>query len=284
MASFPKSEIKAIGKLLKNSDDGTLKLLEEQFKKFDIKTLKEINDELPLDDIESRKKFLCLAHNIKREHLKKDFESWTRNNSNDLEEGVFLVTSFDNPLLNKSYYTDILNTWKETIKSNIKRIKLKEDPTSLINEINHFLFMEIGFKGNKENYYDPENSFLDKVIDRKLGNPILLSMIYLLLTKRLELPFYGVNMPAHFLVQYADSGEPIYIDPFNQGELITRSDCQERIKSLKLTWQEDYLSNPSNKQIIARMIQNLINIYHSEGQFELKEYLETYVNIVKRNM
>ena len=109
-------------------------------------------------------------------------------------------------------------------------------------------------------------------------------MVYLLVTKRADLPFSGVNMPAHFLVQYIDGLEPIFIDPFNQGEIITRFDCQERIKLLKLAWQEDYLSIPKTKQIIMRMIQNLINIYQSEGEHDLKEYLENYVNIIKRSL
>jgi regulator of sirC expression with transglutaminase-like and TPR domain len=143
--------------------------------------------------------------------------------------------------------------------------------------------MERGFQGNKENFYDPENSFIDRVIEKKLGNPILLSMIYLLVTKRIGLSFSGVNMPAHFLVQYRDVFEPIFIDPFNQGEIITKSVCQERVKVLKLIWQEDYLSSPANKQIIVRMLQNLINIYHNKELFDLKEYLEAYVNIIKRS-
>ncbi|MBI3590603.1 MAG: hypothetical protein HY094_04405 [Candidatus Melainabacteria bacterium] len=282
MSSIPQSEIKAIGKLLKSSDEDTLKLLEEQLKKFDTKTLKEINDELPLDDISLRKQYLDLVLKIKREQLKEDFKNWSNKDSSDLEKGVLLVASFANPLLKSEYYSKLLNDWSNTLSNSLKKLKISNDPTSIINELNHFLFMELGFKGNKEHYYDPENSFIDKVIDKKKGNPILLSVIYLLVAKRLGLPFNGVNMPAHFLIQYLDAFEPIYIDPFNQGEIITKSDCQERIKALKLMWQEDYLSGPTNKQIIARMMQNLVNIYQSEGLFELKEYMEYYVNILKR--
>ena len=281
MPTLPKSEIKAIIKLLKTHDEDTLKLLEEQFKTFDLGLLKEINSEISLDDIDLQKRFQELTLKLKREQLKNDFKVWGKSNSNDLEEGIFLIALFGNPMLDADYYSRLLNEWAKTLSEGLKKIKLKNDPTSIVNEINHFLFMEVKLKGNKENYYDPENSFINRVIDRKVGNPILLSVIYLLITKRLELPFSGVNMPAHFLVQYLDNLEPIFIDPFNQGEIITKSVCQERIKALKLTWQEDYLSKPTNKQIIMRMLQNLINIYHREEQFELKEYLEDYVKALK---
>jgi len=284
METLPKSEIKAITKLLKTDDEGTLKLLEEQFKTFDTKILKEINNEISPDDIKLQKSFLELALRIKREQLKNDFNRWSKNHQSDLEDGIFLVATFTNPMLDTDYYSQLLTTWANLISKNLVKIKLKNDPTSIINEINHFLFMELRFKGNKENFYDPENSFIDKVIEKKLGNPILLSMIYLLITKRIGLSFSGVNMPAHFLVQYKDVFEPIIIDPFNQGELITKSVCQERIKALKLTWQEDYLSSPANKQIIIRMLQNIINIYQNNEQFDLKEYLGDYVNIIKKNM
>lgn len=278
---LPNSEIKAIAKLLKTHDDSIFKLLEEQIKTFDSNLLREINNEIPLDDIETRRQFLDLAKSGKRSQLKERFSDWSKDSLNDLEKGLFLIAQFDNPLLDLDHYLKILNSWAISLNTNLQRIKIKDDPTSIINEVNHFLFMELGFRGNKENYYDPDNSYIDKVIEKRLGNPISLSMIFLLLTKRIGLPFNGVNMPAHFLIQYLDSFEPIYIDPFNQGELITRSMCQERIKTLKLNWQEEYLSSPTNKQIICRMIQNLVNIYHNEGDIELKEYLEGYLRVLK---
>lgn len=282
MPLLPQSEIKAITKLLKTTDEGTLKLLEEQLKTFDTKLLREINNEIPRDDVELSRQFNSLLQKIKREELKKEFASWTRSNLNDLEKGIFLIALFDNPLLDVEQYLSILNNWTITLSRNLQKIKVKDDPTSVINEVNHFLFMELGFKGNKDNYYDPDNSFINKVMDKKLGNPILLSVIYLIITKKLNLPFSGVNMPAHFLIQYNDAFDPIYVDPFNQGEIITKLDCQERIKILKLSWQDDYLTGPTNKQIIARTLQNLINIYHNDGLFELKDCLEDYLKMLGR--
>ena len=272
--TLPHSEIKAITKLLKTQDESTYKLLEEQFINFDSKLLHKINSQIPSDDIQLKNEFLKLISRTKSTKIKKDFISWSTSPTQNLEEGVFLIASFNDPMLDTEHYSDILNKWADKLEKNLKKIKVKNDPTSIINEINHYLFMEIGLMGNKENYYSPENSFINKVLETSQGNPILLSVIYLLISKRLGLPFEGVNMPAHFLVQYMDSIDSIYIDPFNQGEIIKRDDCKERIKALKMTWHNEFLSAPSNKQILARIMQNLINIYHSEGNFESKECLE----------
>lgn len=281
MATLPQSEIKAIVRLLKTKDESTSKLILEQLGTFDVKLLRDIDKEISLDDKELKDNFIKYLKKIKREQLKKELSKWAKSGFCDLEEGVFILASFENPLINFQEYSTIFDEWASVLSENIKKVKLPNDSTSIINEVNHFLFMELGFKGNKSNYYDPANSFIDKVIERKTGNPILLSAVYLLLTKRTELPFKGVNMPSHFLVQYADSFDPIYVDPFNQGEIITRADCMERIKTLNLTWNENYLLEPTNKQTIARMIQNLINIYNEDGQIEKKEYFEEYVKVLK---
>ena len=284
MVVLPKAEIKAIAKLLKSDDEDTFKLLEEQLKTFDIQLLRKIRDEISLDDVELHKKFFDFAIKLRRDRLKDDFSHWSKSYSDDLERGVFLVANFANPFLDEDYYSKLLHNWSEKISGNLNKLKIKNDPTSVINEVNHFLFMEVGFKGNKEKYYDPSNSFINEVIDKKLGNPILLSTVYLLLANRLDLPFTGVNMPTHFLVKYEDGFGPIFIDPFNSGEIITPSVCQERIKVLRLEWHDEYLSAPTNKQIIARMLQNLVNIYHNDEKFQLKEYVEDYAKVVKRSL
>lgn len=282
MSSIPQSEIKAICSLLKSSDENTLELLEEQLVTFDTVVLKKISDDLSIDDEKASKKFANLTFKVRRERLKKDFKNWCTKDFNDLEAGVFLIASFNNPLLHPENYSTLLTDWSKILEANLAKIKLSNDPTSIINEINHFLFMELGFKGNKKDYYNVENSFIDNVINKRLGNPILLSVVYLLITKRLGLSFSGVNMPAHFLVQYLDSFESIFIDPFNQGEIITKSDCKERIKALNVVWQDSFLSTPTVKQIISRIMQNLINIYRSNDEFKLKEYFEGYLKIISQ--
>ena len=83
-----------------------------------------INNEIPLDDIETRKQFLDLAKKLKRENLKSDFLNWSKNSLNDLESGIFLIAQFDNPLLDIEHYVTVLNNWAVSLSTNLKKIKL----------------------------------------------------------------------------------------------------------------------------------------------------------------
>ena len=137
-------------------------------------------------------------------------------------------------------------------------------PLKVIKSINQYLFDTLGFQGNKSNYYDPDNSFLHRVLDRKLGIPISLSVVYLAVAQRLDFPMVGVGMPGHFLIRPEFESVGIFVDPFNRGEILFEADCQKRLDE---SYQQQVKLDPSwlapvdNKQILSRMLDNLKFIY-----------------------
>jgi len=136
--------------------------------------------------------------------------------------------------------------------------------------LNSVMFEEHGFHGNRGNYYDPKNSFLNEVIERKMGIPISLSVLYMEVAQRTGLPLYGVSFPGHFLVKYSDDRERIVIDPFNAGEVKSKESLGKLLESLyggKVTLVDDFLEPVTKKQIIRRMLNNLKMIYLQEKNF-----------------
>jgi regulator of sirC expression with transglutaminase-like and TPR domain len=128
--------------------------------------------------------------------------------------------------------------------------------------------MEEGFCGNTQDYYDPRNSFLNDVLDRKTGIPIMLSTVYLELADRLRFPLVGVGMPGHYLVRhpYFD----ILIDPFTQGRILAAADCEKRMREVlgeSVPFHESYLDGVSKLHTVTRMLNNLRNVYLSLRQF-----------------
>lgn len=155
-------------------------------------------------------------------------------------------------------------------------------PLKTIQTINEHLYNYLQFQGNKKNYYDPENSFLNRVIDRQLGIPISLSVVYLAIAKRLNFPMVGIGMPRHFLIRPEFEEVGIFVDAFNGGEILFEHDCQAKLQQ---TYQQPVELNPSwlepvsNKQILVRMLNNLKIIYLHRR--ELDKALSIISSIVK---
>lgn len=139
----------------------------------------------------------------------------------------------------------------------------------ILGQINWVLFVEEEYTGNSDDYYDPRNSYLNEVIDRKTGIPISLSVLYLALADRLGLAMAGVNLPAHFILRLRDS--PTFVDPFHGGKLLDREGCARRVA--EVTGQDvDELADAvlapcSTRVIVARMLRNLKATYLQRQDF-----------------
>jgi regulator of sirC expression with transglutaminase-like and TPR domain len=153
-------------------------------------------------------------------------------------------------------------------------LRLDCDPTrpaiEIIESMNELLFEKEQFRGNEEEYDDPQNSFLNDVLDRKLGIPISLSLIYIEVARRRDLPVMGVSFPGHFLVKYRSDQNEILIDPYRRGRILTRQDCQELLKAQfgdEAELKAEYFAVSTKKQILARMLNNLKGAYVRRHDF-----------------
>jgi regulator of sirC expression with transglutaminase-like and TPR domain len=139
-----------------------------------------------------------------------------------------------------------------------------------VNTISEYLFDELGFRGNYNDYYDSQNSFLNKVMERRLGTPITLSLLYIEVGARNRVPLMGVGMPGHFLVKHRDIPD-LFIDPFHNGILLSEEECVQRLKQAtqgSLTWNPRYLEPIGSRDFIARMLRNLKVIYLQRRDYE----------------
>lgn len=127
-----------------------------------------------------------------------------------------------------------------------------------------FLFRQQGFRGNRAEYNDPRNSFLNELLTRRLGLPISLSVLFLHLGQQLGLPVQGVGMPGHFIVSVTTEAGPLYLDPFNGGEPLTREQCLELVQQAtgyRGPFDVRWLAPTPPRDIVARMLNNLRNFY-----------------------
>jgi regulator of sirC expression with transglutaminase-like and TPR domain len=140
---------------------------------------------------------------------------------------------------------------------------------NVIESINEVLFIQEGLRGNDDDYYDPRNSYLNEVLDRRLGIPITLSVVYIEVARRIDFSIRGVGFPGHFLIKHVAKDREIIIDPFNLGRILTPNDCQELLDK---NYNGTVLTNASQfqpmekKSMITRMLYNLKGIYTQKEQ------------------
>ena len=189
----------------------------------------------------------------------------------DLGRAALAIAQEEYPTLDIQTYLERLDQLAAVVRD---RSAGENSPYRLIASLNYVLFTQEGYRGNHDDYYDPRNSFLNDVIERRIGIPIAVSVLYMEVARRADLRLHGVGFPGHFLVRYAgDEGEivpEIVIDPFDKGEVRTTEELQEMLDRLyggKVRLQPEFLSRVSNRQIIQRMLANLKAIYVREENF-----------------
>lgn len=127
-------------------------------------------------------------------------------------------------------------------------------------------FHETGFRGNVEAYYDPENSFLSSVLDRRTGIPITLALVWLAIGRRVDVPLVGIGMPLHFLVGWRSAGSYRYLDPFYGGREVSRGECRLLLEREGFDDPESFLRPAPVVAILERMARNLVLVYDSQAR------------------
>lgn len=189
----------------------------------------------------------------------------------DLVEGALLIAKSASADLDIEHYRARIDSLARQLRS---RIAEGESTAVRIGLLNEFLFEELGFGPNAEDYYDPRNSYLNEVLDRRTGIPITLSIVYIEIGRRIGLPLQGVPFPGHFLVKCPLDEGLVVLDPYCRGASLTVKDLQDRLREVRggevsRAIVVGMLGSATSRQILARMLRNLKSI-HLEKQDHLR--------------
>jgi regulator of sirC expression with transglutaminase-like and TPR domain len=150
------------------------------------------------------------------------------------------------------------------------RIRPDAPPLKMLRQINWVLFVEERYTGNRDEYYDPRNSYLNEVVDRKTGIPISLSILYWSLAERLGVRLSAANLPAHFMLRIDVDGRPLFVDPFHDGEFLDLDACRDRLSQLvgkNVSLSEVQEATCSSRAVVVRMLRNLKAAYLGEEDY-----------------
>jgi regulator of sirC expression with transglutaminase-like and TPR domain len=195
-----------------------------------------------------------------------------------LEAGCWLLARTRYPELDKEAYQTRLDEMARELR---ERLTGRETPRATIEVCNRHLYQTLGFRGNRADYYDPDNTYLNRVLDRRLGIPISLGTLYLVLARRLRLPLYGVNMPGHFLLTWHSRAAQFFVDPFNEGRLISEADCRDYCEQMGWEFRPQMLAVASVRRILLRMCHNLRTIYAASDEVRAGQ-LDQFIALLSR--
>ncbi|MCU0360045.1 MAG: transglutaminase-like domain-containing protein [Bacteroidia bacterium] len=232
-----------------------------------------------------QKRIETIIHTIQFEILQKALRDWAKDESDDLLKGVLLLARYQYPDLDENKVKKLLHQIKQDVW-----LELQDDLTALekVKIINHILFEVHQFSGNITNYHAPQNSFINNVLESKKGNPLMLSVVYMLICKELNIPVYGINLPQHFVLAYINDYANLidvnnktlsnnilfYINPFSKGLMFNQNDIDQFLKQLKLEAEPKYYLPCSNVEVVKRCLNNLIYSYEKLGYIEKVEELK----------
>ena len=230
-----------------------------------------------------------IIHNIQFDNVKADLGKWAATEEKDLLDGMLALAKYQYPEIDDDEIRALINKIEKDIW-----LEFHDGLTALekLKVFNHIMFDVHGFEGNKKHYHSTDNSFINRVLESKKGNPISLAVLYLILADRLDLPVYGVNLPRHFILAWGDlmdfsvgdSDEPkilFYINPFSGGSVFGKRDIDAFLKELKLKPNPIFFLPCSNYDIMVRSMNNLIHSYEQDGQGHKAEEIRELQRIIK---
>jgi regulator of sirC expression with transglutaminase-like and TPR domain len=255
------AEKKALMNLLSDEDSGVYQTIRAKILTYGFSATRWLQPATLSSDAVLRRRAMEIIQFLSRQASDNRFLGFclTQGEELDIEEGSLLLAQTQYPEINTLAYQALFDSYAADLKEQLDPNAAAEQ---VIAVINHYLFEELGYHGNEENYYDPDNSYLNRVVDRRTGNPISLCSLYLVVARRLKLPMVGIGMPGHFLCRYQTASEDaLFIDAFNRGKLLTKADCVKYLVHTRDGFKESYLAPITGRRTLLRMCSNLHQIY-----------------------
>jgi regulator of sirC expression with transglutaminase-like and TPR domain len=263
----------AIIRLLKDSDPETVNLTKRQLAQGGSGTIPDLRDLLSAGDEQVTQHVREILAEIESNYAKEAFDKRceTIRDLIDLEQASWYLARIFQPGLEIESYQNIIDAWGRELR---ERLSTCGSDMSRALTIGHYLGKEQGLRGNEDDYYNARNSLLPCLIDSRLGIPISLSVLYMIVAQRAVCVVDGINLPGHFVVRHGG----VLLDPFHQGRILTTSDCEQILSRQNRTLHPDHLQTAHPKLILYRMLANLLYIFQHEQEGPLYKMIIGWIH------
>ena len=225
-----------------------------------------------------------IIHEIHFRDIIKSLKKWIQKKDKNLLEAWFIISKYQYPDIDEQFYRSKIYNLVSQINLEVEQTYSELEKISAFNKV---FFDQNGFKGNTRNFQSPDNSFINTVIDKHKGNPLSLSMLYIIIAEQIGLPICGVNMPKHFIIGFEDENEingdaiKFYINPFSKGAILNRQDLEVFLKREKLKEESKYFTPCGNTAIVKRLLNNLLHSFTFQSKKEKAQEIITLIRLFK---
>ena len=265
--TLPKSQRTALISLLVDDDPAIYQMVRSKILSYGQVASQWLQPHLLSGDPIMRRRALEIVLHLARQGSDQKFLDFCHRNGEelDLETATGFLAQTQYPNTSIEGYQALYDNWADELRL---RIDFAAEAEQILGLINQYLFDSLGFAGNEQFSENPENCYLNRVVDRRTGNPISLCAIYLFIARRLKLPITGIGLPGHFICRFQSTTKEIYIDAFRRGRFWTKADCIKHLLNNNHRLQEGYLAPISSRRMLLRMCANLHQTY---GNLEMTE-------------
>ena len=268
----------AIVRLLRDNDPATVTLLKEQLIETGSDGIAALRDLLALDDAAVTAHVREVLERIEGDQAHDEMLLFAHMfpEHGDIEGAWWLLTRCFEPEAAVGKLRRKLDAWGRRLRMLVAKAGSTRERLQVLTT---FMAEDLGFRGNAEEYYDPKNSLLSDVIETRLGIPISLAVLYIIVGRRANMEIDGINLPGHFIARY----ERILFDPFHQGRILSRPDCEAILARQRLKTQSSYFAPASPRLVLMRMLANLLFIFERAGEKTKRAVVMEWLKALDRN-
>ena len=266
----------ALIRLLQDDDPETVRLVKEQLKASGKESVRDLQELVQVDDASVSTHARDVLAAISGDCADEDFSLLCHffPDGGDLEQAAWSLARAIEPGVCTLPFEHKLNVWGRQV---LIRIAGAVSNRERVIRLANFLCTDLAFRGNGENYYSERNSLLTRVIEFRTGIPISLSLLFMMIGSRAGMKIEGINLPGHFIIRHGE----VFFDPFHRGRILSRADVEGILFRQGLELHECHLRPATHRQILIRMLANLLYVYDRHGECSKHERVQRWIQALR---
>ncbi len=268
----------AIVRLLRDDDPETVRMVKEQLALGGEEYIPDLRDLVEMDDEQVSRHARDVMAEIASQNADEEFLLMCHffHREGDFEKAYWMLSQALAPGLNTEPFEHKVNQWGRQFLVAISGIVSNRERVLALAE---FMAGELCFRGNTDDYYCERNSLLPSVIETRMGIPITLTLLYIMVGSRAGIRIDGINLPGHFIARHGE----VLFDPFHKGRILTKADCEEILTRQNLKLRASHLDAATPRQILLRVLANLLYVYDLRGETEKHARVNAWVKALSRD-